>query len=547
MPNSPFSLTRVVLIASLYLIISSPVFIPTSVFADAVNYSEKSITVALTQEPPNLNSLRATDLVSFFVLGHVNEGLVRYDKQGRLSGGVAESWVLNPTEMVFTLRSDARWSNGESVTAKDFVFAWRKMVDPVMASPYGAILYPVKNAEQIHKGKLSVDKLGIKAVGDKKLIVELETPCGYCLGLMTHLAFYPVNEKFYRSMDRVYGAEFDKILYNGPFKIESWVHDTSLFMVKNEFYWNKDQIRLNRLNVGYITSDNRTRLNLFRDNQMALVRLGAETVKDALNQGMRLKTFVTGGMSFLRFNLSPDRIASHPEFRKAVQMIVDTEIFTNKVISMPGYKPAFSFFPSWLKGSKKAFVREYPPRRIHLDQQKAKEQLSKLELRIESDLPSVTLLTVSSPTGAKIAEYFQGLFKEKLGLKVKVDQQTFKQYLDKNNKGEFDIALSSWYPDFDDLVTYADLLASWNPNNRGRYKSEEYDRWLSVLQRSVDANERFSAASRLQELIILNAPVIPLAETGSSYLQHPQLKGVVRRVLGADPDYTYAWIKEKEN
>ena len=168
---------------------------------------------------------------------------------------------------------------------------------------------------------------------------------------------------------------------------------------------------------------------------------------------------------------------------------------------------------------------------------------AKQELGFET-LPELTLLTVTSPTGAKVAEFFQGLLNQSLGLNVKVDQQTFKQYLEKSRSGQFDIVLSSWYPDFDDIVTYADLLASWNPNNRGHYASEEYDRWFRVLQGSIDLKQRMDAAAHLQQIITDDVPVLPTAETGSAYVQHPKLKGVIRRVLGQDPDYTFARVVE---
>ena len=154
------------------------------------------------------------------------------------------------------------------------------------------------------------------------------------------------------------------------------------------------------------------------------------------------------------------------------------------------------------------------------------------------------MLTTTSPTGVKIAEYFQGLLKQHLDLDVKVDQQTFKQYLDKVNRQEFDLSLASWYPDFDDVVTYADLLASYNDNNSGKFNDPEYDRILEILTSSDDPTVRMAAANDLQKIIQDQVAVIPTAETGSAYLQHPKLRGVVRRVLGADPDYTFARVVE---
>lgn len=511
--------------------------------AAAVDAEADSITIALTQEPPNLDSTRTTDLVSFFVLGHVNEGLLRYDRRGRLTGGVAKSWEMDAEKMVFRLREDARWSDGSPVTAHDFVYGWQLINDPKNAAPYAAIMYPISNAEAIQNGDEPLESLGVHANGDHEFVVELESPCGYCLKLMVHAAFYPVKQSFHEQQGDDYGAEADTLLYNGPFKLTKWVHGSKLVMTKNPQYWNRDRIALNEINVGYITSDNRTRLNLFRDNRIALARLGAETVKDAVNQGLRLKTFVSGGMAYIRFNVTEGHLTSHRDVRKAMQLVFDPETFVNKVIAIPGYRPAYSFFPSWLQGVDDKFIREHPPEKVGTDYDRARELMAgvKEELGLES-FPQLTLLTVTSPTGAKIAEYFQGLFSQSLGLEVKVDQQIFKQYLARSRNGDFDLALSSWYPDFDDILTYADLQASWNPNNRGGYVNPEYDKYVRVLQRSTDQRRRMAAAAELQRILIEDVPVLPMAETGSAYVQHPQLRGVIRRVLGADPDYTYARV-----
>jgi oligopeptide transport system substrate-binding protein len=518
------------------------------VFASAVDFEKQSITIALTQEPPSLDSTRTTDLVSFFVLGHVNEGLIRYDKRGRLSPGVALSWTQKDDSILFTLRDNARWSDGSKLTADDFVYAWQLMNDPITAAPYASIMYPIKNAERIQKGELPPSSLGVTALDAHTLKVELESPCGYCIAMMVHVAFYPVKASFYEMQGDRYGADVENLLFNGPFYLSEWTHGAQLKMLKNHTYWNEQAITLNEINVGYITSDNRTRLNLFRDNSIALARLGAETVKDAAAQGLRLKTFLSGGMAYLRFNVTSGHPTHHKKLRQAIRLAFDPDEFVNKIIAIPGYKPAYSFFPSWLEGTNDKFVREYPAKQVEVDLQKARQLIKELkeELGVEV-LPPITLLTVTSPTGTKIAEFFQGKFKQELGLDIKVDQQSFKQYIDKTNREEFDISLSSWYPDFDDLMTFADLLASYNANNRGRYENPEYDHWLSVLQNSSKRKTRMDAGAKLQNIIIEDVPVLPMAETGSAYIQHSQLKGVVRRVLGADPDYTFARVIKKKD
>ena len=512
-----------------------------SVLASPVDAERQWIRIAMTQEPPNLNSIRSTDLVSFFLIGHFQEGLLRYDKRGRLAPGVAEAWTSEPLKLTFRLRQDARWSDGSQVTAHDFVAAWRRVNDPAEAAPFAAIMYPIKNAEAVQNGEVPVNQLGVRAIDDQTLVVDLERPCGYCLNLMPHSTFSPVKSEYLEAKSELYGSEAEHLLANGPFALAEWVHEARLKLTKNPHYWNRDAITLNEIEVAYITADNRTRLNLFRDGQIAYASLGGDTVRDALDQGMRLRTFVSGGVAYIAFNHRIGRATANLALRQAIQAVFDSDEFVNQVIGIPGYRPANTLFPSWIRGVEGRFLEEHPPPEINRGQARA-DQLMTAARRELGSLPALTILTVSSPTGAKVAEYFQGVLRQKLGLTALVDQQSFKQYLNKVQRGEFDLALSSWYPDFDDLVTYADLLGSYNANNRGRFLDPEYDRWLQTLMRSVDSRVRFEAAAQLQRIIVEQVPLLPTAETGSAYLVHPKLKGVVRRVIGQDPDYTYAKV-----
>ncbi|MDA0788458.1 MAG: peptide ABC transporter substrate-binding protein [Proteobacteria bacterium] len=537
MPTRPFALMprwRLLLVL---------LWLPVTAWPAAVDFDSQRITVALTQEPPSLNTIRMTDAVSLFVIGHTEEGLLRYDRRGQLVGGVAERWEVTPQRMTFWLREDARWSDGSAVTAHDFVFAWQRVNDPTEAAPFAAIMYPIRNAEAVQKGDLPVTSLGVRVSEDGALLVELEHPCGYCLSLMSHATFFPVKQAFYEQVGDRFGAEASTLLANGPFVLTAWTHGARLVMQKNPLYWNASEITLTEIEVGYITEDNRTRLNLFVDDNIALVRLGAETVKDASARGLRLRTFASGGLSFLRFNVRDGHPLQHRQLRAAIASVFDSEVYVNKVVAIPGYRPANTFFPGWLRGVEGRFVNEYPVEPRPVDPERGRQLISHLKTELKTDtIAPLTLLTVTSPTGTKVAEYFQGLLKQTLGLEVRVDQQTFKQYLDKSRKGQFDIMFASWYPDFDDIMTYADLQASWNGNNRGGYVNPEYDRWVRVLQSSSNQRTRMDAAAELQSILIEDLPVLPTAETGSAYILHPRLKGVVRRVIGADPDYTYARV-----
>lgn len=511
--------------------------------ATCVDYGNQKITIALTQEPPQLNSMKATDQVSGLILGHVMEGLTRYDRRGNIVPGVAERWELTDEGATFWLRQDALWSDGIPVTAHDFVFAWRKALDPATASEYAFILYPIKNAEAINKGDLDPSQLAATALDDHTLRVELERPTGYFIKLGAFSTYYPIRQDFFESRGDDYAADYDDLLYNGPFKLTEWVHSSSLKMVKNDKYWNKDSIALNEIDADYITADTRARLNLFIDGKIVYTTLDGETYKDALRQRFRIRSFTTGSVFYLEYNFRDGRPTRNRNLRKAIQHTFDPDEFVNRVLATPGNLPGESLFPVWLQGVSRKFRQEYPAPRADIDIAKAKEYLEKAKKELGVDkIPPLVMLVSDSPTAAKQAEYMQGLLKARLGLDLKIDVQTFKQRLAKMTSGDFDIVGAGWGPDFDDVMTFGDLFASWNLNNRGRYNNPEYDKRVRTAMSTSDPQVRMDMMGELQQILYDDAVILPQYEQGVIYLVHPKLRGMVRRVIGADPDYTYAHV-----
>lgn len=511
--------------------------------ATSVDYDHQTITIALSQEPPQLNSMKATDSVSIFVLSHVMEGLVRYDRHGNIVPGVAKRWEVTDNSATFWLRHDAKWSDGKPVTAHDFVFAWRNAIAPRTASEYAFILYPIKNAEAINEGKMDTSKLGVTAVDDYTLHVQLEHPTAYFLKLGAFTSYFPVRQDFFEKEGEQYAADASDMLYNGPFKLVSWKHGASLRMVKNPDYWDKKNIHLNAINADYITSDTRARLNLFIDGKICYTTLDGDTYKDALRQRFRIRSFTTGTVFYIEYNYREGHATRNVNLRKAIQHVFDPDEFVNRVLATPGNLPGESLFPVWLKGVNGKFRQEYPAPRAKISEKLGREYLAKARKELGVDkIPPLVLLSGDSPTATKQAEYLQGLLKSKLGLDVKIDTQTFKQRLAKMTAGDFDMVAAGWGPDFDDIMTFGNLFASWNLNNRGRYSDPQYDHWVEVAMNSTDARVRMDAMGKLQQILFDQAVILPEYEQGVIYLVHPRLKGMVRRVVGADPDFTYAHV-----
>ncbi len=516
-----------------------------SAILGGVDFETRSITLALSQEPPQLDSTRSTDQVSFFVLGHVMEGLLRYDANNRLVPGVAERWEIGPDGARFWLREDATWSDGQPVTAHDFVFAWQTVVDPANASEYAFIMYPVKNGEAINTGQMPREALGVRASGDRVLDVEFEQPVAFFDKLAAFGIYFPVRKDFYESREGRYAADAEDLLYNGPFVMTQWVHGAHVRLEKNPAYWNRETVQLNVIDMPYITSDSNAVVNLYKAGAIARATLGTEQLEDAMRLRWNLGRYIDGSVFYIDFNFRPDRMTSNYNLRKALQLVSDPNELVNKVIALPGYQPALSLFPTWLRGVNGAFRLEYPPQRIFPDHEEARRhlELAKQELGIET-IPPLVLLSDDSPLSNKQAEYFQNLFMRALGLEIVIDKQIFKQRLAKMTSGDFDMVAAGWGPDFDDPLTFGDLYASWNLNNRGMYNNPELDRQVRIAQGSLDQQIRMDAFGEIQRMLIEDAVLLPNYERGLVYVEDPGLRGVVYRSVGTDPDYSNAYLVE---
>jgi oligopeptide transport system substrate-binding protein len=511
----------------------------------AVDLEANTITTYLRDEPPQMNSMIATDAVSGMILNHVMEGLLRYDQLGNLEGGVAERWEQNGSEITFFLREDSRWSDGQPVTAHDFVFSWRNAVSPAIGSQYAFILYPILNAEKINNGELPIDTLGVRAVDDRTLLVTLETPIAYFDRMVAFVTFLPAREDFYTSTNGRYGADADEMLYNGPYIMTSWVHGSSMRLERNPYYWDDNRGRIEAINFAHMTSDPNTLLNLFKDKQIVMADLGATMLEEAMLQGWQIQSFQEGTVFFIEFNHRDQRLTRNLNLRKAFYLAQDSGELVNRVIKLPGYLPGESLFPGWLRGVEDSLRDEYPAPIYNRNIELAREhlQMALNELGLER-LPQMTLLTGDTPTARMQAEYYQEVFRRNLGIDVIIDAQIFRQRLEKMTSGEFDMVMAGWGPDYDDPLTFADLFSSWNLNNRGRYASDALDAQVRIAQSSLDTTERMNAFGEIQRLIYEDVVIIPNYERGYVYVTDPRLRGLVRRVIGAEIDFTYAWIEE---
>lgn len=498
---------------------------PTSFATDGAD-----INIALTNEPPSLNSLQATDEISMFVLMHTQEGLLNYGPNNELVAGVASRWQLNADSAEFWLNPNARWCDGSKITADDFLFAWREVLKPSTASPYAFLLYPINNAREINRGLLPPDALGVSSDHPQHLRISLAQPTAYFLSLTTFPTFYPVKQAFYKSRAHRYGASPNDLLCNGAFKLTRWVHGANLELEANPLYWNSDNISLQKIRVTHITNDGNTLFNLFQSGDIAYAEITRDTLDQALQQRHKIHSFSRGSLSYLEFNLRDGYPTQDLALRRAIASIIDRQTLVNSVIADPGTKPALRFFPRWLTQVQSSDA---------IDVRISDQEFAALKAQLPNNL-KLRFLIYDTPAVLRQAEYLQRELKQTLGIELVIDRQIFKQKLAKLKAGDFDLAISAWGPDYADPMTFAELLTSTNANNHGAFSNKEYDQLIAKAAVQLDGDERNQSFIKAHNILARELPVIPLTEPGLLYLQHPALNNIRRSRFGGDPDYRYA-------
>jgi oligopeptide transport system substrate-binding protein len=279
------------------------------------------------------------------LLAHLQEGLLRLDKRGKLVPGVAKSWTIEPDQIRFTLRRDARWQNGEPVTAHDFVFAWRRLVDPATASPFAGYADPIKHASSVVAGELPAESLGVRAESDHLLIVDLEQPSPWFLKTAATSILYPLNEEFVNRSGVKFGSSPETHLSNGTFLLETWDRAKRIQLSRNPYYWQSDGSKLELILYDYFTNDGRSQLNLFLSGEIAAVTLTPDTITEALELGRKFRSAPIGNISRINFSYREGRPGNVESLRRAINYAID-EILT-RISTMQGTKVAYSAFHSF--------------------------------------------------------------------------------------------------------------------------------------------------------------------------------------------------------
>ncbi|MCE0799049.1 ABC transporter substrate-binding protein [Buttiauxella sp. A2-C1_F] len=486
--------------------------------------ADQSLVRHIKDEPASLDPAKAVGLPEIQVIRDLFEGLVNQNEKGQLEPGVATKWQSNDNRTwTFTLRDNARWSDGTPVTAQDFVYSWQRLVDPKNTSPFAwfAALAGINNAQAIIDGKMPADKLGVTAVDARTLRIQLDKPVPYFPNLTANFSFYPVP----KAVVEKFGNDWTKpgnLVGNGAYALKDRIVNEKLVAVQNPHYWDNSKTVITQVTFIPINQESSaTKRYLAGDidiTESFPKNLYQKLLKDIPGQ---VYTPPQLGTYYYAFNTQKGPTADQ-RVRLALSMTIDRHIMAEKVLGT-GEKPAWRFTPDVTAG----FKPETSPFE-QMSQEEANAQAKTL-LQAAGYGPTnplkLTLLYNTSENHQKIAIAVASMWKKNLGVDVKLQNQEWKTYIDSRNTGNFDVIRASWVGDYNEPSTFLSLLTSSHSGNISRFNSPEYDKILQQASQETTDEARNKDYNQAEKIIQEKAPIAPIYQYTNGRLIKPWLKG----------------------
>ncbi|HEY8393221.1 MAG TPA: peptide ABC transporter substrate-binding protein [Thermaerobacter sp.] len=505
--------------------------------------SEQVLNDNIGSEPPTLDPALMTDLTSFQIANAVLEGLTRIGPSG-VEPGMAERWDISDDQLTYTFHlRDAVWQNGDPVTAHDFVYAWLRVLNPETAAPYAYQLYYVKNAEKYNTGELKdPGQVGIKALDDRTLQVTLETPTPYFLSLTAFPTLLPVHRATVESNPN-WAGEAATYIGNGPFKMEAWVHDSHIDLVKSDTYWDKDKVRLQRMHI-VMVNDGSTAETMYANGELdSNGNLNPQDVPQLLASG-EAKTSPMISVTSIYFN-TRKKPFDDPRVRKAFALALDRKAIVEQVLR-GGQRPALAFVPYGITNpvTGKDFREEGGDFFRDADVETARRLLAEAGYPEGRGFPKVTYLYNDNDTNRALAEAYQQMWKQNLGVQVELQSMDWKVYLETTKRGQFDLSRGNWVGDYLDPMTFLDLWVTGGGNNRIGWSNARYDQLIREAKATADQEVRFRNMHEAERILMEDMAIAPIFFGVNVYQEKPYVKGVFRTPLGTT-DYKWAYIEGK--
>ncbi|MFJ8530157.1 peptide ABC transporter substrate-binding protein [Bacillus sp. NPDC094106] len=498
-----------------------------------------------TQEIPTMDPALSAESVSSRVMNNTMEGLYRLGKDDKLVPGVAKEYKKSEDgkKYTFKLREDAKWSNGDPVTAKDFEYAWKRAINPDTAAKSAYMMYDIKNAEKINKKEMAPDQLGVKAIDDYTLEVELDNSIPYFVDLMVYPLFYPVNEKYVKEQGNKFGLESNTTLYNGPFVLSEWKHERNFQIKKNPSYWDNKVVKLEEVNFN-IVKDTATPINLYETKAVDRATLLAEFI-DKYKEKPDFITLEETTVFFLRLN-EKDPALANKNIRKAISLGFERKPLVDTLLNN-GSTPATGLIPGkfMIGPDKKDFrVENGDLVKPNIKEAKkyweaGKKELGKNEIELE-------LLNEDVELSKKTGEYLKGELEKNLpGLTVKIKQQPFAQKLKLEDAGDYVMSFSGWGADFPDPITYLDMFVTGGAQNKMGYSNPKYDEIIMKAKKDgSDVNARWKSLLEAEKMLLDDAAIAPVYQRGRAYLQRESIKDLYFHKYGGDLSFKWTSVGE---
>jgi len=500
---------------------------------DADNVLKVQFNVEVASMDPQI----ATDGTSFEAISAVTEGLYSVDAEGSAIPAMVDTVDKSEDGMTYTFKlKDANWSNGTPVTAEDFVFAWRRLVDPEVASEYAFIMgvAGVKNADAIASGEMAVEELGVTAQDEKTLLVELDFPVPYFESLMSFPSFLPMNEEFFTSAGDNYGTSPETLLANGPFKVTAYEPAaTTITLEKNADYWDADAVALDGIQYQVIKDSQQTMLS-YQNGDLDVATLSGEQVEQFMND----PEFVNVVAGYLWY-VSPNQIVAGLEnvnIRTAMALAFDKDAVANNILK-DGSIPANFAVPALLAtGPDGKDFRETADTYLVTDKTKALEYWEAGLAELGQTELSYTMLVEDTEASINVAQFLQSEWQTTLpGLTVELQTMPKKNRVERMQAGDYELVLTRWGPDYADPMTYLDMWTTDSSNNYGLWSSAEYDALIENAKKgelALDLEARWEALKDAEKMVMDEAVIMPVYQKGDAVMVRTGVEGIEFHSVG---------------
>ena len=514
---------------------------------------EKVFRYSVQTEPTTFDLTKGNSIGDNEIQHAITEGLTR-NTGGNVTPGIAESWDISDDGCVYTFHlRDANWSDGQPITAQDFVYSWQRLADPNVGSPYAWFLdtIAVKNAAAVNAGEMELDELGIKAIDDKTLEITLDRPMAVllsALGMQSNLN--PLRQDIVEQYGEEFAATADKNVYSGPFVLTSTENNVYVFE-KNPEFWDADNIKLDKVELSYIEKPD-TALAMYESGELDFVKIPTESV-EAYKDNEDADVYLNGNVDYCYINPNSDnKVWANKNFRLALNYALN-RVEYNQLANNGVYNPYNALcFPGLSGKDGKTYGETYDVDSyafpIEGDVEKAKEYLDTAMKELGISDPSeieIEFVTTDAETNKKIAEVLQEQWQNNLGIKVNIRQVTYADiYGEVYPKFDYEIGYAGWGPDYDDPTTYLNLFRS-DINWYTPYGNPDFDAKLDAAEAETeDSNARMDLLNEAEQILIEDAAWVPLQARNQYYLLSPKMKDVTFYSFSINLDWPYADIAE---